>query len=379
LKLNIEKGPFIRAWNMAERCAGVSLSGASSSVMIRSSAGRVELFATDMKTSLRCPVQGVHSDLDGEALLPVKVLGDLFKKCPDPSFTINLEEGRGTMVSGRSRYRFTTYDVSEFPKFPSSASAAQFGTVKAQDLRNAISEGGIAASTSDEYPQYLSCVYLQGDQGALRIVSTDSRRLAYSKCPMEGSSSESMLLPMRAIRELDRMLSGLQEDGEVRILLDQAQAYFISDDFEFAIRRVDGKFPQYERIIPKSYTTFMEVSRSQMIGALERLDLVVRDFNKMVAVNLSPGGSCTLRSRSPEFGDAVEEVEGAIEGEPLRIAFNVKFLLDGVKGLQDSLVRLEFNGPGGHMCIKRIGSDSYLYLLAPLAMDESELPGDDAL
>ncbi|MCX7829301.1 MAG: DNA polymerase III subunit beta [Thermanaerothrix sp.] len=379
MKLEIEKSSFIKAWNMAERCAGTSSSSAASSVLIRCAGGNVELLATDMKTSIKCPVEGVRQDMDGEALLPVRVLGDLFKKSPESYFSISLEDGKGVMTAGRSRYRFMTYPVEEFPKIPSSSSAQEMGVISAHDLRTAIAEGAIAASMSEEYPPYLSCAYFQGDDGAMRVVSTDSRRLSYSKVPMNGQSSEAMLLPMKAVRELDRMLASMGGETEVRMLSDGTQGYFLCREFEFSIRRVDSKFPQYERILPKSCTTFMETSRSQLLGALERLDLVVRDFNRMVAVNLSPGGSCTLRSRSPEFGEAVEEVEATIEGEPLRIAFNVRFLMEGVKGLQDSLVRLEFNGPGGHVCIKRIGSDSYLYLLAPLAIDEAELPGEDAI
>lgn len=380
LKLEIEKSSFIKAWNMAKRCAGTSSASAFPNVLIRCSGGSVELLATDMKTSIKCPVEGVMPHGDGEALLPVKALGDLFKKSPEGTFTIiSLEDGKGIMTSGRNRYWFMTYPPEEFPKIPSSSAAHEMGVISAHDLRTAIAEGAIAASTSEEYPPYLSCAYFQGDNGAIRVVSTDSKRLAYSKVPMVGESSEAMLLPVKAVRELGRMLASLDGEAEVKILSDGVHGYFICREFEFSIRRVKSEFPQYERVLPKSCTTFMEIFRSQLLGALERLDLVVRDFDRTVVVALSPGGSCALRSRAPEFGEAVEVVEAFIGGEPLRIAFNARFLIEGVKGLQDSLVRLEFNGPGEPVCIKRRVSDSYLYLLAPLAIDEAELPGEDAI
>ena len=177
---------------------------------------------------------------------------------------------------------------------------------------------------------------------------------------------------MKGIKELERILGSLDGETPLKVRFDDAQAYFSTSEVEFAVRRVEAKFPQYERILPTSRTTWFEAGRSSLVEALERIDVVVRDFNRMVVLQLSPGGSCTLRGRAPDFGEAVEEVEGSIEGEPLRIAFNVRFFLDGLKALKDQGVRLDFNGPEGHLAIRRPGSDSYLCLVAPIALTEED-------
>ena len=374
MKLTIEKSPFIKSWSLAERSVGTSSAlNILSGILVRASDSAVELFATDLKTSVVCQARGVRVEEPGEAVFPVKSVGDLFRKAPEGQFTLAVEDGKATLLAGRSRYRFSTYGVEEFPRLPSSAQATPFGSATVGQLSESLAEGTLAASTGEEYPQFLSCAFFQPEKGFLRVVSTDSRRLAYSRFAVgDAAEGPGLLLPMKGVKELDRILSSLDPETPVKIRQDEAQAYFTAPEMEFAVRRVEAKFPQYERILPSSRTTWFETGRTSLVAALERIDVVVRDFNRMVVLQLSPGGSCTLRGRAPDFGEAVEEVEGSIEGEPLRIAFNVRFFLDGLKALKDQGVRLDFNGPEGHLAIRRPGSDSYLCLVAPIALTEED-------
>ena len=374
MKLSIEKSQFTKSWSLAERSVGTSSAlNVLSGILVRASESTVELLATDLKTSVTCRARGVRVEVPGEAVFPVKSVGDLFRKAPEGQFSVSVEEGKATLLAGRSRYRFSTYGVQEFPRLPSAEQGTPFGTTTAQQLFEALSEGTLAASTGEEYPQFLSCAYFQPENGFLRVVSTDSRRLAYSRFAVgDAAEGPGILLPMKGIKELERILGSLDGETPLKVRFDDAQAYFSTSEVEFAVRRVEAKFPQYERILPTSRTTWFEAGRSSLVEALERIDVVVRDFTRMVVLQLSPGGSCTLRGRAPDFGEAVEEVEGSIEGEPLRIAFNVRFFLDGLKALKDQGVRLDFNGPEGHLAIRRPGSDSYLCLVAPIALTEED-------
>ncbi len=375
MKLLVQKNAFLKNWNMAERSA--SSAGASSilsTVRIKANHENVELFATDIKTSLVCKTQGITVQEPGEVVLPIKMVGDIFKKIESDEFSLVVKEGKATVMAGKSRYKFTVYPVEEFPRFPSSEGARKFCTIKAQDFSSALVEGTLAASVTEEFPQYLSSAYFQMDAECMRVVTTDTRRLALCKVAVtEGLAGESIILPMKGLREFEKVLATLLPDSDVHFLHDDSQAYFVCEGVEFSIRKVESRFPPYEKIIPQGQTTWMIIDRQQLLAALERIDIVVRDFNRLVLFQLSPGGECTLRGRAPEMGNAVEELSAEIDGEPVKVAVNSRFFLDGLRVLKDPSVRICFNGTEGHVLIKKKDTEDYLCLVAPIAMSEEEL------
>ena len=374
MKINIEKNSFLKSWNLAERSAG---SGSSmnifSTIRLKAGDNRVELQATDIKTSVICEAKGVTVVEPGEAVIPLKGVGDLFKKAGSAEFTLTVEEGRAAMTSGKSRYRFSTFPVADFPQLPSSDNAKIFCELPVSSLSNCIERGTLCASANDEYPQYLSSAYFHIEDSELKIVSTDNRRLSVSGVAVSGANDgASLLLPMKGIKEFQRVLSMLDPSTLLKILSDDAQAYFKAEDMEFAVRRVDSQFPMYKKILPTNENTFASLDRAALIAALERVDVVVRDYNRTVIMKLSPGGDCTLSGRAPEFGEAVETLTAEIDGESLRIGVNTRFFHDALKVLDDAVVRLSFNGPEGHMAVRPKNTDSFLCMVAPV-----ELRGGD--
>lgn len=375
MKIRVEKNAFIRSWNLAERSAGSSSSmNIFSTIRLRAGEDGAELQATDIKTSIICEAKGVTVIEPGEAVLPIKGVGDLFKKAGSAEFTLHVDEGHAVMTSGKSRYRFTTYSASDFPKLPNSDGGESFCDLSVMNLSSALERGTLCASAGDEYPQYLSSAYLHIEGGELKVVSTDNNRLALSsthvQSPNEGAS---LLLPMKGIKEFQRVLSMLDPATMLKVSFDASQGYFSAADMGFSIRRVESNFPRYKTILPTNENTFAVIDRSSLIAALERVDVVVRDYNRVAIVKLSPGGDCTLTGRAAEFGEAVETLTGEIDGESLRIGVNTRFFYDALKVLDDSAVRLSFNGPEGHMSVRPKNSDSFLCLVAPV-----ELQGEEA-
>ena len=143
-------------------------------------------------------------------------------------------------------------------------------------------------------------------------------------------------------------------------------------NIEFSVRRVDAAFPQYEKFLEDSKTTSLEVDRLEFTAALERVEIIVRDFNRAVVMNLSPGGDLTLYGRAPETGEAREIMNGIIDGEPMKTAFRTSFLTDGLKAMHSEKVLLNFNGPDKHMIMQRPEGKDFIYLVMPLKLAESE-------
>ena len=380
MKLAVNKKQFLGSWSLAERStsAGGTVS-ILSSILIKASAESVILQATDIKTSVICRAAGVTVLEPGEAVFPIKMVSDLFKKAPGEEFTLDVDGGKVVLKAGRSKYNFSTYPVSEFPALPSSDEADVFCSIPAGELAKVLDEGTLAASAGEEFPLYLSSANLQIISSRLNIVSTDTRRLALSAAPvLDGKEGESALLPMKGIKELQRILGSLTPETEVKVLFDGAQFYFKTETLEFTVRRVESKFPPYEKILPKHSTLDVLTDRGELISALERVDVIVRDFNRMVVLDMAPESSFVLRGKAPDFGQAKEEIEAETTGDKLRIAVNSKFFLEALKVLRDPQVKLSFNGQSGHMSVRRGDGDDFLCLIAPINLSEEELKAFDS-
>ena len=371
MKLLVNKASFVKSWLLAERSTG-SRSALTVLTGVKCTAGEtlVTLQATDLKTSVRCVANGVEVQTPGEAVFPVKVVGELFKKAPTDTFVIEVDGGKAKIDCGeKNHYKFTTYPVSEFPKLPKSEEGRPFFKINVSELKRLLDEGTFAGSPGEEFPQYLSSGLFQVKDGSVRVVSTDGRRLSLSQATLEGDFEEKqLLLPLNGLKELARIISTAEDDTEVIVKEDDAQVYFIVDNIEFSIRRIESRFPPYEKILSPEKSTWMEVDRNKMIEALERAEIVVRDFSKMVILNLSPGGNMKVKASAPEIGEALEEVPAEIDGDPLKVAFNVKFLLDGMRALHGNIAHMTFNGPNGQMLLSKPGEESFLYVLMPITL-----------
>ena len=379
MKISVNKETFIKSWSIAERNAVTSGSmNIFSTVYLRADVTEVELQATDIRTSVICKAGGVTVIEPGEAVVPIKGVSDLFKKAGSPEFTITVDGGKAVMVSGKSRYKFSTYPVGDFPKLPSSAGGNFFCSVQVSKLVSAIERGTLCASSGDEYPQYLSCAYFEMENGILNVVSTDKRRLAVCRTEViEGSKSEPMLLPMKGLKELVRILGIIDSSMEVHISSDDTQVFFVAEGIEFAVRKVESNFPAYAKKVPTSHETSVEMDRLSLLAALERVDVVVRDYNRVVTMNLS-GDECTLTGRAKEFGEAVENISCAIEGEPIFTGFNTRFFFDAVKALEEDTARLLFNGRNSTMVVRPKNSDDFFSLVAPVDISEEDVEVDSA-
>ncbi len=374
MKLEITKGTFMKSWVLAERVCNTkqTLPSIAGVLCVARGDGDVVLNATDLKTSIRCSAEGVTVQEAGAAILPIKVVGELFKKIPTDIFTVEVHQDRGQVLAGRNRYSFTSYPVEDFPEIPSPGAADSFAQVPAGELARVLDEGAIAGSLAEEFPKYLGACLLQLKQGEFRSVSTDGRRLSLSKTFTDGGVEKEVLLPLAPVREYQRILGSFASDQLVQLFQDGALTYFRVPGVEFSVRRVESSFPNYEKILSSQNTTSLLVDRSQFIAALERVDLVAREHNRLVVLSLSPEGDLTLKSRAPEIGEATEVIDAHISGEPLKVAFNTSYLLDGLRAFHGSEVNLTFNGQEGQMMMLRPNGSDFLYMLMPIKMKAAD-------
>ena len=383
MRLQINKSEFLKSWQIAERStSSKSTINALTGILIKTRNSEDEntvlLQATDLKTSIKSISRGVLVEEEGEAVLPIRVVGDLFKKAPTNVFTVSIDEGKGTIIAGRNRYKFTTYPFKEFPTLPVSESAPFFCSITASELLRTISEGTVASTQGEEFPKYLGTAFFQLREKELRIIATDGRRLSLSKSyPSEVGAEAEFLLPIQGMKELQRLLAALPGETPIRILNDNTLVFFQMGSIEFSVRRVEASFPNYEKIMSNQRTTVLDVDRTMLTEALERVDIIVRDYTRMVLFRLSPEGDLILQGKAPETGAVEEILEGKIEGELLTVGFNVGFLLEGLKALYGERVVLSFNGTEGQMSMLRPDEKNFLYMLMPIKLSKEDLSFDD--
>ncbi|GAB1428510.1 DNA polymerase III subunit beta [Aminivibrio sp.] len=379
MRLQINKSEFLKSWQITERStSSKSTINALTGIFIKTreseDGNTVLLEATDLKTSIKSISRGVLVEEEGEAVLPVRIVGELFKKAPTNIFTVSVDDGRGTIIAGRNRYKFTTYPSKEFPTLPVLESASFFCSLTASELLRIISEGTVACTQGEEFPKYLGTAFFQLRERELRIISTDGRRLSLAKgYPSEVSSDGEFLLPIQGIKELQRLLGALSGETPIRILNDNTLVFFQMGSIEFSVRRVEAVFPDYEKIMNPNSTTVLEIDRSALTEALERVDIIVRDYTRMVIFRLSPQGDIILQGKAPETGAVEEVLEGKIEGEPLTVAYNVGYLLEGLKALYGENVLMSFNGTEGHLSMLRPDEKNFLYMLMPIKLKKEDL------
>ena len=188
MKLEITQNVFMKYWTMAERVTGTKSTMATlASILCEADENGVTLNATDLKTTIRIKAEGVNVLEPGTAILPLKVVGELFKKIAVSPFTVEVQDEKGTITAGRSHYSFTTYMVADFPELPSPRAAEEFTRVPAGELGRVLAEGSIAGAPNEDFPKYLSGGLLQISGGELRVVATDGRRLSLSKTLVQNS------------------------------------------------------------------------------------------------------------------------------------------------------------------------------------------------
>ena len=379
MNLEITQNIFMKYWNIAERITGTkSTIPTLASVLCEANEEGVSLSATDLKTTVKIQAQGAAVIEPGTAILPVRVVGELIKKISVSPFTIEVDNNeKGTIHAGRSHYTFTTYSVSEFPDLPSPKAAEEFTKVQAGELSRVLAEGSIAGSPNEEFPKYLSGGYIQIKNGELRVVSTDGRRLSLSKTVIAdvdaSAPAKDMLLPLKSLDEYQRILTGSQPDQEVEVLEDNALTYFNVPGISYSVRCIDSKFPNYERILSNSSTTQLRVNKQEFLKTLDRVNIVVGDNSKVVVLTLSPGAALELAGRAAEVGEANESVDATIDGEPLKMAFNISYLMSGIKAFRGEEVFLSFNGPEGQMTITHPDGSDFIYMLMPIKLKSLEM------
>jgi DNA polymerase III subunit beta len=321
--------------------------------------GRLTVTGTDLELTIRLSVP-VHADKDGSAVVPARLVGDIVKALPAGAVDVTVNDDEMAISAGRSQFSVRPLSLSDYPAQAETDAAPV--TLSSQQVGDALRQVVRAAST-DDARAVLTGVLMSSEDDGLKMVATDSYRLAVRDLPQSSmlAIGQRVLVPGRALAELQRVLTA---DSELSVRLGAREAVFEVGGTRLATRLIEGEYPNYRNLLPSSYPNRLTVGREALLEALRRVKILAQDSTP---VRLALGGdTLRLTAITQDVGNAHEEIDASYDGTEMTVAFNPDYLTAGVEAVEGDEVTLSTLDPMKPAVLRGVGHDEYLYLLMPV-------------
>ena len=304
----------------------------------------------------------------GEITLPAKLLENIISKLPSEPLTVEQSDSDHTvsLACSTGQYQVRGLSAEDYPTLPL-VKEGQVTQLSAESLLEGL-RGTLFASSSDESKQILTGGHILSDGYTLEFAATDGHRLSIVGTSEEGGDAieeMSVTLPAKALRELEKMLQGYDDANPVILSFTRTMALFELGPQRLTTRLLEGQYPNYRQLVPKEFERSATVNRKALISALERIAVLAEQKNNIIKLSLSEG-AIAISVEATEVGSGREEVEADISGQPLDTAFNVRYLLDGLKALGSNDVQMKFNTATSPSVISPVGTLDMTYLIMPV-------------
>jgi DNA polymerase-3 subunit beta len=319
----------------------------------------------------------------GAIALPAKLLVDITSRLPEGEITLDDEStltgatpgGEGlifTLTPKSGHYQVRAMGPEEFPELPIIENTEVLNLTTAALIEGL--RGSLFATSGDETKQVLTGVHLTVKQDTLEFAATDGHRLAVvetsNERPLGGTSQLEVTVPARALRELQRMLAhNALSDEPVALHFDQGQVVFAWQNQRLTSRTLEGQYPAYRQLIPRQFERQVTIERRQFVSTLERIAVLADQKNNIVKVSIdSEAQEITLSCEAQDVGSGRESMPAQISGENIEIAFNIKYLMEGLKELPSSEIQMHLNQSLTPVIFTPLGGLKMTYLAMPVQL-----------
>jgi DNA polymerase-3 subunit beta len=342
-------------------------------ILIASDEGRLRLSATNLEMGITCWIPA-RIDEEGSTTVPARTFSDLVSTLPSDQVLLRLDPQTQTLNvrGGTSTNDIKCIDSQEFPPLPvpDFEGAVQ---INSGDFREMIHQVVFAAS-SDEARPVLMGVLVQVDKDKLTMAAADGFRLSVRKAVLSTPSAVpvSSIVPAQALKELARVANDAEEPIYMVLPKGRGQVVFRVKDVEIVSQLIDGTFPDYQQIIPRSYKSRTLVSTSSLLKACKQAEIFAREGSNVARFNIKTAqgemqpSEVEISATSEETGKNETIVEATVDGGGLLIAFNVKFLREALEVIRTPNVALETSAPNAPGVVKPVGDDQFLHVIMPM-------------
>jgi DNA polymerase-3 subunit beta len=341
--------------------------------------GRLSLTGFDLNLGIQTSLPAAV-EASGAITLPARLFGEIVSRLSaDSPLTLGCPEGEEqvelTSLSGT--YRMRGMPAEDFPDLPLAQSGVPI-RIDAASLVKGL-RATLFASSGDDAKQILTGVHLRLAGEGLECAATDGHRLAVQRLDealapgnetvlAEGEEPFAVTVPARSLRELERLLSGRPSDEPLSLFSERGQVVVLWADQVLTSRTIDGTYPNYRQLLPETFNRRLVLDRRAFTASLERVAVLADQHNNVVKISSDPAaGQVLIRADAQDVGSGSEGVAAVIEGEAIEIAFNVRYLLEGLKAMAADQVVLQCNGPTTPAVLAPVGEDgSFTYLVMPV-------------
>ena len=333
-------------------------------VLIRKTGSTLQFTTSDLEIQIR-----TESELDGDTgnfttTVGARKLIDILRSMPSDQ-TVSLESSQNKLIlkGGKSRFTLQTLPAEDFPLVQESASFGPVFSVPQKTLKDLLNQVSFSMAVHD-IRYYLNGILFVAEGKQLSLVATDGHRLAYASALLDVEvPRQEVILPRKTVLEMQRLLN--DKEGAIEMQFANNQAKFSFEGMEFVTKLVEGKFPDYNRVIPKNHKNTVTMGRTSLLACLQRTAILTSEKFKGVRLNLDPG---TLRvaSSNAEQEEAVDEIEIDYAGDAIEIGFNVSYLIDVLVNMTEDMVRMDLADSNSSVLVTIPENNFFKYVVMPM-------------
>ena len=333
-------------------------------VLIRKTGTSLQLTTSDLEIQIR-----TTAELDGDTgnfttTIGARKLIDILRTMPvDQTVSLESSQSKVILKGGKSKFTLQTMPAEDFPLVQESANFGPVFSVPQKTLKDLLSQVSFAMAVHD-IRYYLNGILFVAEGKQLSLVATDGHRLAFASATLDVEvPKQEVILPRKTVIEMQRLLS--EADGAIEMQFANNQAKFSFEGMEFVTKLVEGKFPDYNRVIPKNHKNIITLGRVALLASLQRTAILTSDKFKGVRLNIDPG---TLRvaSNNAEQEEAVDELDIDYAGDSIEMGFNVTYLIDALTNMTQEMVRVELSDSNSSALLTIPDNATFKYVVMPM-------------
>ena len=333
-------------------------------VLLRKTGNAIQLTTSDLEIQIRTTAELGGDTGDFTTTVGARKLIDILKTMPSDQ-TVSLESSQSKLIlkGGKSRFTLQSLPAEDFPLVQEAANFGPAFSVPQKTLKTLLSQVSFAMAVQD-IRYYLNGILFVAEGNTLSLVATDGHRLAFSSAELETEvPKQEVILPRKTVLELQRLLS--DADGAIEMQFAGNQAKFSFGGMEFVTKLVEGKFPDYNRVIPRNHSNVITLGRAPLLASLQRTAIMTSEKFKGVRLNIEPG-SLRVASNNAEQEEAVDELDIDYGGDCIEIGFNVTYLIDVLANMGQDMVRLEMADGNSSVVFGLPDNPHFKYVVMPM-------------
>lgn len=333
-------------------------------VLVKAEGKKLYFTATNLEVAISFWIEADIKN-EGEITIPSKLLTSYINYLKDDKVDLGIESGETVLIkTADSKTKIKGIPASEFPVIPAVEKEGGF-TISPEDLERGIRQVAFAASLSSTRP-ILTGVYLNVGKDKLKMVATDSYRLAEKTLNIKNASDGvSCIVPVKTLLEVGAILNTLKEKEDVEVIVSKNQIFFSLSKTKITSRLIEGQFPNYQQVIPKTSKSEAKLNIDELSLALKRINLFAKEHNNKIILKLDSNG-LFITTEMTQYGVGEVELKTKVDGENNEIALNSQFMLDVLANLESKEAVLKLGDKTSPALFQPAGKDDYIHIIMPL-------------